>query len=76
MEIAILELLDGHDWLAYEQVAELLRERPGEVRQALERLRERGSVAVLAIGELHENNLRAASYWRLTDEGRDELARG
>jgi predicted ArsR family transcriptional regulator len=76
MEGSILKLLEQHGSLGYEQIAALLSERPGEVRQALERLRERGLVAVLAVGEPDGQTTRAASYWRLTDEGRDELARG
>jgi DNA-binding transcriptional ArsR family regulator len=52
MERAILELLAEHDWLGYEQIAEISGERPGEVRQAIERLRERGLVAVLPVGVL------------------------
>ena len=76
MEAAILELLERHRLLNYEQIATLLNERPGGVRQALERLRERGLVGVLPVGVLEGNVTRAASYWRLTDEGRTELSRG
>jgi len=70
-----LQLLGQHGSLGYEQIAALLEKRPGEVRQALERLRERGLVGVLAVGELEGHSTRAASYWRLTDAGRD-AARG
>lgn len=51
MEGSILKLLEQHGSLGYEQIAALLSEGPGEARQALERLRERGLVAVLAVGE-------------------------
>jgi predicted ArsR family transcriptional regulator len=76
VERSILQLLGQHGSLGYEQIAALLQEPPGEVRQALERLRERGLVGVLAVGELEGHNTRAASYWRLTHEGREEAARG
>jgi DNA-binding PadR family transcriptional regulator len=45
------------------------------VRNALTDLRERRLVDVLSVGELEGHNTRAAAYWRLTDEGRAELAR-
>jgi DNA-binding transcriptional ArsR family regulator len=76
MERSIFPLLEQHGSLGYEQIAALSQERPGKVREALVRLRERGLVAVLALGELEDRITRAASYWRLTDEGRHELARG
>jgi predicted ArsR family transcriptional regulator len=76
VEGAILKLLEQHDSLGYEQIAQLLNRRPGEVRQALERLRERGLVAVLAVGEHAGEAVQAASYWRLTDEGRSTVAKG
>lgn len=76
MEQSILKLLEQHGSLGYEQIAALLSKQPGEVRQALEKLRERGLVAVLAVGELEGHTTRAASYWRLTDDGRAELERG
>jgi predicted ArsR family transcriptional regulator len=75
VEGSILKLLEEHESLGYEQIAALLNERPGEVRQALERLRERNLVAVLAVGVLEGLSTRAASYWRLTDHGREELDR-
>jgi predicted ArsR family transcriptional regulator len=70
METSILKLLAQHGSLGYEQIAALLNERPGEVRQALEKLRDRGLIAVVAVGEIEGHTTRAASYWRLTDEGR------
>jgi predicted ArsR family transcriptional regulator len=74
MDESILRLLEEHGSLGYEQIAALLQRRAGEVRQALERLRERGLVAVLAVGEHEGQAVHAASYWRLTDAGREELA--
>lgn len=70
MEVTILKLLEQHDSLGYEQIAALLQKPPGEVRQALERLREGGLVGVLAVGEHHGHATQAASYWRLTQKGR------
>lgn len=70
MEVKILKLLEQHGSLGYEQIAAFLKERPGEVRQALEKLRERELVGVLAVGEHHGHATQAASYWRLTDKGR------
>jgi predicted ArsR family transcriptional regulator len=75
MEGSILELLERHGALGYEQVASLLGRPPDEVRNALADLRNRGPVDVLAVGELEGNLTTAASYWRLTDDGREELAR-
>jgi|SRR5579862_5070048 len=75
MEGSILRLLEAHGSLGYEQIARLLNARPGEVRQALEKLRERGLVAVLAVGELAGQAVRAATYWQLTEQGRVELTR-
>jgi predicted ArsR family transcriptional regulator len=71
----IVELLEHHTSLGYEQIATLLEERPGEVRTALGRLRERGSVSVVAVGKIERHVTRAASYWRLTDHGLEELRR-
>jgi predicted ArsR family transcriptional regulator len=75
MEGSILELLEQHGSLAYEQVAAHLHERPDAVRNALTDLRDRGLVDVLSVGELVGNRTNAAAYWRLSDAGRDELAR-
>ena len=75
MEGSILALLEQHGSLAYDQVAALLHEPPDQVRNDLASLRDRGLVDVLAIGELEGHNTRASSYWRLTERGRDELAR-
>jgi DNA-binding PadR family transcriptional regulator len=38
-------------------------------------LHKRGLVDVLSVGELEGHTTRAAAYWRLTDAGREELAR-
>ena len=75
MEGSILELLEQHGSLAYEQIAAHLHERPDAVRNALADLRDRGLVNVLSVGELVGNLTNAAAYWRLTADGRDELAR-
>jgi len=75
MEGSILELLERHGSLGYEQIAAHLNERPDAVRNILASLRERRLVDVLSVGELEGNVTRAASYWRLTDAGRTELSR-
>ena len=75
LEGSILALLEQHGSLAYEQIAAHLHERPDLVRNALADLRDRGLVDVLSIGELEGQVTRSAAYWRLTDAGRDELAR-
>jgi predicted ArsR family transcriptional regulator len=75
MEGSILALLEEHGSLAYDQFAAMLDERPDAVRDVLTRLRDRGLVDVLAVGELEGHRTRAASYWRLTEAGREELAR-
>jgi predicted ArsR family transcriptional regulator len=75
MEGSILELLERHGSLAYEQIAAHLNEPPDAVRNALADLRERGLVDVLTVGELEGHTTRAAAYWRLTEQGREELAR-
>jgi predicted ArsR family transcriptional regulator len=75
MEESILELLEQHGSLAYEQIAAHLNQAPDAVRNALTAMRERGLVDVLSVGELEAHGARAAAYWRLTDDGRAELAR-
>jgi predicted ArsR family transcriptional regulator len=75
MEGSILALLERHGSLAYEQIAAHLDERPDAVRSALMGMRDRELIAALAIGELLGNRTNAATYWRLTDEGRTALAR-
>jgi predicted ArsR family transcriptional regulator len=72
---SILELLEQHGSLAYEQIAAQLHRPPDLVRNVLAHLRDAGFVDVLSVGELEGNVTRAASYWRLTDAGRGELAR-
>jgi predicted ArsR family transcriptional regulator len=74
-EGSILELLEQHGSLAYEQIAAHIHEAPDSVRNALARLRDRGLVDVLSVGELEGHSTRAAAYWRLSDAGRSELAR-
>jgi predicted ArsR family transcriptional regulator len=75
MEGSILELLAGHESLGYEQIAAQLGARPDDVRSALADLRDSGFVDVLRVGDLQRQTTKAASYWRLTDAGRRELAR-
>jgi len=74
-EGSILALLEHHGSLGYEQIAAHLGEPPDAVRNALTDLRERGLIEVLSVGELQGQLTAAASYWRLSDAGRAELAR-
>ena len=74
MDTPILELLEEHGSLAYEQIANSLGERPDAVRNALAGLRDRGLSAVVSVGELVGNLTNAAAYWRLTPSGRAQLA--
>jgi DNA-binding transcriptional ArsR family regulator len=74
VEGSILALLEHHGSLGYEQTAHL-GEPPDAVRNALTDLRERGLIDVLSVGELQGQLTAAASYWRLSDAGRAELAR-
>jgi predicted ArsR family transcriptional regulator len=75
MEGSILELLEQHGSLGYEQIAALLQEPPDAVRNTLASLRDSGLVDALSVGALEGNVTRPASYWRLTDAGGAELAR-
>jgi DNA-binding transcriptional ArsR family regulator len=75
VEGSILALLEQHESLGFEQIAAHLGEPPDVVRNALTDLRDGGFVSVLSVGELEAHATSAASYWRLTDEGRRELAR-
>jgi predicted ArsR family transcriptional regulator len=75
MEGSILELLGQHGSLAADQVAAHLGKQLDAVNERLRDMRDRGLVDVLAVGELEGNLTTAASYWRLTDKGRNELAR-
>jgi len=75
MELAIMRLLEEHGSLAYGQVATHLGEPPATVRSALQAMGERGRVDVLAVGRLEGHLTTAVAYWRLSDEGRGELAR-
>lgn len=74
MEGSILELLELHESLAFDQIVMGLGEPPDAVRNALADLSDSGFISVLRIGEI-QGQMTAASYWRLTDRGRDELAR-
>jgi predicted ArsR family transcriptional regulator len=77
MEGSILALLEQHESLGFDQIVAQLREPPDAVRSALVDLREGGLVGVLNIGETegHTKTGAGASYWGLTDRGRQELAR-
>ena len=75
MEGSILALLEQHGSLGYEQIAAHLGRPPDAVRNALTSLSERGLIHVLSVGELRGQPRNAASYWRLSDAGRTELAR-
>jgi predicted ArsR family transcriptional regulator len=75
MKGSILELLEEHGSLAYEQIAAHLHEPPDAVRNVLSSLRGRGLVDVLGVGDLEGHATRTAVYWRLADAGRSELAR-
>ncbi len=72
---SILAWLEEHGSLGDEQIAAHLDERPDAVRTALSGLSDRGLVDVLSVGERERNFTRVATYWRLTDAGRTELAR-
>jgi DNA-binding transcriptional ArsR family regulator len=52
MEGSILELLEQHGSLAYEQIAAHLHKPPDAVRNTLASLRDKGLVDVLSVGEL------------------------
>jgi DNA-binding transcriptional ArsR family regulator len=75
VEGSILALLEHHGSLGYEQIAAHLRRPPDAVRNALTDMREHGLIEVLSVGELQSQLTTAASYWRLSDAGRAELAR-
>jgi len=75
MERSILALLEQHESLGFDQIVVQLSEPPNAVRSALTDLRERGLVSVFSIGEIEGHVTAAASYWRLTDAGRRDLAR-
>ncbi|HEY7793998.1 MAG TPA: hypothetical protein VIA10_08345 [Gaiellaceae bacterium] len=74
LDAPILELLERHGSLAYEQIASHLDARPDVVRNALSGLRDRGLIAVVSVGELVGTLTTAAAYWRLTPSGRSALA--
>ncbi len=75
VEGSILALLEQHGALAAEQVAAHLNQPTDAVQTALWGLHERGLVDVFGVGDLKDNFTRAVAYWRLTDDGRAELAR-
>jgi predicted ArsR family transcriptional regulator len=71
MEGSILELLEQHGSLTYEQIAAHLDVPPDQVRNALTRMRERGLVDVLRVGGGQSNG---PAYWSLTDAAYEQLA--
>jgi predicted ArsR family transcriptional regulator len=75
LTVAILELLEQHGSLAYDEVAARVDERPDAVRDALARLRGVGFVDSVTVGDLEAHLSQPATYWRLTEAGRAELAR-
>ena len=75
MEGSILALLNRHESLGFDQIVAHLAEPANAVRSALTDLRESGFVGVLSVGETEGHAKDAASYWWLTDRGREELAR-
>jgi predicted ArsR family transcriptional regulator len=73
---SVLEVLEAHGSLAYEQIAAHLQERPDAVPSVLQSLRARDLVEVLVFGVHAEQMLMSsAAYWRLTEKGREELGR-
>jgi len=75
MEVSILALLDQHGALGFDQIVAHLAEPPDTVRSALTDLRDSGFVGVLSIGETEGHTKGVASYWLLSDRGREQLAR-
>jgi predicted ArsR family transcriptional regulator len=74
MEGSILALLAEHESLGFDQIVAHLGKAADAVRHALQDLRDGGFITVLSIGDT-QGHVAAASYWRLTDKGRQELAR-
>jgi predicted ArsR family transcriptional regulator len=72
---SILELLETHESLAYEQIAAHLNEDGDAVGVVLQSLRARGLVEALVFGQPAERVVSPVAYWRLTDKGRAALAR-
>jgi predicted ArsR family transcriptional regulator len=73
VEGSILELLERHGSLGYEQIAAHLHLPPDQVRNALTVLRARGWIEAIEIGHHPEPN--GPAYWHLTGSGHEELAR-
>jgi predicted ArsR family transcriptional regulator len=68
MEGSILELLEPHGSLAYEQIAAHLGVPPDQVRNELAGMHERGWVDVLKVDR------DGPAYWFLAGGGHEELA--
>jgi DNA-binding transcriptional ArsR family regulator len=75
MDGPILELLEEYGSLGYERITALVGAPPQVVRSALAELLESGLVDVVSVGEVQGHKTEAAVYWRLTEEGRQELVR-
>ena len=73
--LAILLTLERHASLAAEQNAAELGEKPHAVNAVLQELRQQGLVDAVVVGEVEGDATQAASYWRLTEEGRTYLGR-
>jgi predicted ArsR family transcriptional regulator len=69
-ELAILELLERHGPLGYEQIAVQLDGRPDDVRASLTALGGAGFVLRVVDGASSATE----GAWQLTDAGRDEVA--
>jgi hypothetical protein len=74
-ESPILELLEQHGPLANEQIAAHLDKPAVAVRTGLASLRDRGLVEVVPMGDAEGHSADVGGYWRLTEAGRQELAR-
>ena len=75
MDGPILELLEEYGSLGYERITALVGAPPQVVRSALAELLESGMVDVVSVGDVEGHKTEAAVYWRLTEEGRQEIVR-
>ncbi|HYY04018.1 MAG TPA: hypothetical protein VE736_09060 [Gaiellaceae bacterium] len=74
LDTRILALLDEHGSLGYDEIATQLDEPPDAIRASLTELRDLGFVDAVTVDELELHVTRAAVSWRLTDQGREQLA--
>ena len=75
MDGPILELLEEYGSLGYERITALVGAPPQVVRSALADLLESGMVDVVGVGDVQGHKTEATVYWRLTEEGRQEIVR-